>query len=198
MGSRSHLRTVSEGGQGPICGALSPSSSLSDKSEIPSPRGRPTRSLSLPNACPPTILLNTSDRRPSQTASSSPQSTPSPGLITPTDEFARPHIPLTHHAEASQEYDLASMFLSYPSLMGCDSTAFGPLCKEPTSTDACFTRQNLGNCGCLHEVASYNVLLELSLRLRKAADVLAHSASHQMGQQCRLHQHISELDMLTT
>jgi len=52
-------------------------------------------------------------------------------------------------------------------------------------------------CGCLHEVACYNIILELSFRLRRAVDVLARSASHQLGQTCHLHQRIFELDAMT-
>lgn len=196
--SRSH-RAGSELGQDPLnSNAPSPPSSLSDKSEAPSPNPSSTRSSSLANTYPSTILLSTGDRRRSKTASSSPQSTPSPVLVTPTDEFARSHISVTAQPDVHQEYDLTSMFLSYPGLMGCDTTSFGTLGKEPVSGGNCFLRSGNGHCGCLHEAQSYNVLLELSLRLRRAADTLSRSASHQLGQQCQLHQRIADLDDFTT
>ncbi|KAJ7210536.1 hypothetical protein GGX14DRAFT_625977 [Mycena pura] len=62
-------------------------------------------------------------------------------------------------------------------------------------TDHMFVRRG-GNCGCLNDVACYNVVLELSLRLRKAADVLARSPSHSScPSDCTLNTHISDLDM---
>lgn len=190
--SRSHLRASSEGSQDQsTSNAPSPPSSLSDKSEISSPSACSTRSSSLAKTYPPTILLSTGDRRLSQAASSSP----SPALVTPTDEYARSHVSI---AEPSQDYDLSSIFLTYPGLMNCDTASFGTLSKEPLSGDSCFLKPSMGHCGCLHETSSYNVLLELSLRLRKAADVLARSASHQLGQQCPLNQRIAELDIFTT
>ncbi|KAJ7622897.1 hypothetical protein DFH06DRAFT_760176 [Mycena polygramma] len=51
-----------------------------------------------------------------------------------------------------------------------------------------------GNCGCMTESACYNTVLELSLRLRKAADVLARSPSHSSHSDCPLNNHISDLD----
>ncbi|KAJ7464616.1 hypothetical protein FB451DRAFT_442583 [Mycena latifolia] len=53
-----------------------------------------------------------------------------------------------------------------------------------------------GRCGCLNEAACYNVVLELSLRLRKAADVLARSPSHSANSSCALNAYILELDAL--
>ncbi|KAJ6451696.1 hypothetical protein C8R47DRAFT_298002 [Mycena vitilis] len=44
-------------------------------------------------------------------------------------------------------------------------------------SDHGYVRQG-GNCGCLNEAACYNVVLELSARLRRAAEVLARSPSH--------------------
>jgi hypothetical protein len=59
--------------------------------------------------------------------------------------------------------------------------------------DHMFVRRG-GNCGCLNEAACYNAVLELSLRLRKAADVLARSPSHSSYPGCALNTHISDLD----
>ncbi|KAJ7698952.1 hypothetical protein B0H17DRAFT_316487 [Mycena rosella] len=53
-----------------------------------------------------------------------------------------------------------------------------------------------GTCGCLNEATCYNVVLELSLRLRKAADVLSRSPRHSMNSACALNTYISELDTL--
>ncbi|KAF5355136.1 hypothetical protein D9756_005337 [Leucocoprinus leucothites] len=199
---RTHTRMRSGGGQESGSNVPSPPSSLSDKSEVSSPGGQSTRSASsLTNTYPPTIILNSADRHLSQTASSSSQSTPSPGLITPPNELSSSHISLAFPSEASQEYDLASMFLSYPGLMGYEPTSLSSsLGKGTMPGDPRFQKPSISQCqcGCLQEAASYSVLLELSLRLRKAADVLARSTSHRMGQQCHLHQRISDLDRITS
>jgi hypothetical protein len=54
------------------------------------------------------------------------------------------------------------------------------------------------HCACLTEPTNYHALLELSLRLRRAADILARSSHHCSGSFCHLLQRIAELDMLTT
>ncbi|KAJ7108874.1 hypothetical protein C8R43DRAFT_185709 [Mycena crocata] len=59
--------------------------------------------------------------------------------------------------------------------------------------DHMFIRRG-GNCDCLNESACYNAVLELSLRLRRAADVLARSPSHLTNSDCALNTHISDLD----
>ncbi|KAJ7073244.1 hypothetical protein B0H15DRAFT_65404 [Mycena belliarum] len=51
-----------------------------------------------------------------------------------------------------------------------------------------------GICGCLNETVCYNVVLELSIRLRKAADVMARSPSHSINSSCALQSYIMELD----
>ncbi|KAJ7763549.1 hypothetical protein DFH07DRAFT_395358 [Mycena maculata] len=62
-------------------------------------------------------------------------------------------------------------------------------------TDHMYIRRG-GDCGCLNEVACYSVVLDLSLRLRKTADVLARSPSHAITSGCALSTRISELDTL--
>jgi len=121
-------------------------------------------------------------------------STPSPpGLLTPTDEY-----PLTHVGVAGmdsltlpQDYDLASMLLTYPSVMGCANNSLG---------SSVFDKEHGSHCGCLREPSNYHVMLELSLRLRKASDVLSRSPIHRLGGYhfCLLHQTISNLDNFMT
>ncbi|KAJ7158291.1 hypothetical protein C8R43DRAFT_995321 [Mycena crocata] len=53
-----------------------------------------------------------------------------------------------------------------------------------------------GKCGCLDEAACYKVVLDLSLRLRKAADVLARFPGHPNNSVCVMNTRISELDTL--
>lgn len=148
---------------------------------------------------PPALSL---EHRPSSSQSSyyyasSPQSTPSPALMTPTEEFPQTHPSIGHHPEISTDYDLAAMFLAYPGLAGCEESNFG-LLKTGHADDSCFLKQHGGHCGCLHDPTNYNVVLELSIRLRKAADILARSASHHMGSNCLLNQRISDLDTFAT
>ena len=52
----------------------------------------------------------------------------------------------------------------------------------------------LGHCGCASETNPYIVLLELSLRLRKASEVVGHHYKHFSGSPCILNQKIAELD----
>lgn len=54
------------------------------------------------------------------------------------------------------------------------------------------------HCGCLNDSLSYTVVLELSLRLRKAAETLQNSPKHTPGSTCQINQRIAELDRLTT
>ncbi|KAF8161136.1 hypothetical protein B0H34DRAFT_654203 [Crassisporium funariophilum] len=145
---------------------------------------------------PPSIHLPTgiNSRRKSPYQQNSPLSTPSPPLLTPTDEYPLSHIGISGQGSLpmSQDFDLASMFMTYPGLMGCSDNSFGPM--NENRPDSFHTKHSGGHCGCLHEPTSYTVMLELSLRLRKASDVLSRSTNHQIGGLCHLHQRISDLD----
>ncbi|KAH9171156.1 hypothetical protein EDB89DRAFT_1887277 [Lactarius sanguifluus] len=55
----------------------------------------------------------------------------------------------------------------------------------------------LSECGCLSEVANYQAVLELSLRLRCAAEVLNRHPQHSNSSMCLLKQRIAELDVFT-
>ena len=54
-------------------------------------------------------------------------------------------------------------------------------------------RAGLGYCGCANETNPYIVLLELSLWLRKASEVVGHHVKHLSGSTCVLNQKITEL-----
>jgi len=120
----------------------------------------------------------------------SPDSPLSPALLTPNDDYPLSHISTQGSLALSSDYDIASMFLAYPSLIGCGEGHF------PSSPEG--RGKQISHCGCLHETSSYNAMLELSLRLRKACEFLSKSASHQVGGHCQLHQRVSELDAFTT
>ena len=90
-----------------------------------------------------------------------------------------------------QDYDLASMLLAYPSVMGYANNSLG---------SGIFDKEHGSHCGCLREPSNYHVMLELSLRLRKASDMLSRSPIHRLGGYhfCLLHQTISNLDNFMT
>ncbi|KAF9227399.1 hypothetical protein BS17DRAFT_775416 [Gyrodon lividus] len=136
-----------------------------------------------------------------------PLSTPESAIMTPTDEYSRTQVMVAGEQQLSRDLDFASIFMSYPGLMGCDEgRRHGILPTDALNEqydDPCLPKHNHGrfvdsHCGCLNEVASYNVVLELSLRLRKAANVLSRSANHRFHSGCLLHQGIAELDTLAT
>ena len=84
------------------------------------------------------------------------------------------------------------MFFPYPGPSRCEDS-YGIL-KANQVDESCFITQHGGHCGCLQETASYKVVFELSIQLRKAADILAHSVSHHLGSYCPLNQRIADLD----
>ncbi|KAI0753946.1 hypothetical protein BC629DRAFT_1554409 [Irpex lacteus] len=63
-----------------------------------------------------------------------------------------------------------------------------------THSDPCHMHHDRGHCGCLTDATSYSVVLELSLRLRRAAEVLSHDAKHRASPNCPIHQRITDLD----
>lgn len=141
----------------------------------------------------PVIRLQSPDARGSRTpfSPSSPIGGSSTGLATPTDDYAYSPVGIAG-PNSLQDYDLASMFLNYPGLMtGPDSGTF------PSIPENRYNKSG-SHCGCVQDQSSYNTMLELSLRLRKATDVLSRNPNHQMGGFCQLHQRVSELDSFTT
>ncbi|KAI0093057.1 hypothetical protein BDY19DRAFT_405215 [Irpex rosettiformis] len=61
-------------------------------------------------------------------------------------------------------------------------------------SDPCLMHHDRGHCGCLSDSTSYGVVLELSLRLRRAAEVLSHDVKHRASPNCPIHQRIADLD----
>ncbi|EIN11308.1 hypothetical protein PUNSTDRAFT_98398, partial [Punctularia strigosozonata HHB-11173 SS5] len=142
--------------------------------------------------------------------------TPSPSARTPIQDFP----PDMNHGDAAAHFgldqDLASLlavscqglvdvhegilesmpdhFAEGSSPMNAGHTpsdiAFHELCDTQTAMQA--------HCACLTEPTNYHALLELSLRLRRAADILSRSSHHCSGSYCHLLQRIAELDLLTT
>ncbi|KAF5370653.1 hypothetical protein D9758_001996 [Tetrapyrgos nigripes] len=126
----------------------------------------------------------------SSPVSNSPPATPSP--LTPVYCDFPSSNALFSTAPHSPELDLNSFFSLYPELWG-SADAVNQVFRHEQGNQLCD-----GDCSCLLEAPSYSVLLELSLRLRKAAETLSQSPSHLPGSRCSLNQRIRELDSLAT
>lgn len=111
--------------------------------------------------------------------------------MTPIDEYTQTQSLIA----GAGEFDFASIFMSYP---GSIEFGYSPEHNNLQAEggiladhlDDTYRSKYRGHCGCLTEGPSYNVVLELSLRLRKAADILLRSDN------CCLSQRINELDAL--
>ncbi|KAG2143001.1 hypothetical protein DEU56DRAFT_792909 [Suillus clintonianus] len=128
---------------------------------------------------------------------SCPLSTPSPCIMTPIDEYTHTQAFIAGEQPLTGEFDFSSIFMSYPGLIGFENSpgydtpqVAGDVFADHLD-DTCRFKTR-GHCGCLTERSSYDVVLELSLRLRKAADILLGSGN------CSLNQRIFELDALAT
>lgn len=179
----------------PIVPSPPSSASSSEKADSPPLNARPLRSPAVvkANVYPSIPHIDESQQQPSYC--SSPQSIPSPSLMTPTEEFSQPHVGVVGHPDGQHDYDISTMFLPYPGLMGCEDSYMS---RHDSVDDPAFHKHRGGHCDCLHEPSNYNVVLELSLRLRKAADILSRSPKHYLGTNCSLHHRISELDTFAT
>ncbi|KAH7888742.1 hypothetical protein F5I97DRAFT_2004540 [Phlebopus sp. FC_14] len=167
-----------------------------------------------PEACTPfpELSLDCSSGAPGAYSSyfglSSPLSTPSSAVMTPTDAYSPP-ITIAGDQRLPHDLNLASIFMSCPGSGGRDD-GLGYIERALRSSGildhddaACLAKPNPGrlvegHCGCLNEAASYNVVLELSIRLRRAADVLRRASSHRFHNGCTLNQKIIDLDILAT
>jgi len=178
---------TNEKGQASASGGPSPSSPLSESE--PEVSLSDSCSLLMAHTYPSVICLDEID---GHKTSSPVQNTPLPGLGTVAGVFPS-------QSDVFSGYDLVSeLNLSCPgSTEYSPFTSLSPVNKGSVPMDQDAQKMCVNQCGCLHEVACYNILLELSFRLRRAVDVLTRSASHQLGQTCHLHQRISELDTIT-
>jgi len=123
-------------------------------------------------------------------ACSSPVNTPSPLCLSPIEAQAS--------MGSGSDYDLSSMFST--DKLGLDDGLFSDIWDRLIRPDSiCSTSPSGEHCGCLHDPANYNVVLELSIRLRKAADTLGRSTNHCAGtSSCAINQNIAELDRFTS
>ncbi|TRM69912.1 hypothetical protein BD626DRAFT_20387 [Schizophyllum amplum] len=132
----------------------------------------------------------TSQTPPLSTSSASPYTPNSPSsLPSPVDELVLSYIgsdlSSATLASAFPSSDLVSQWMATG-----DLSAF----LNPQLANSCVDNAHGDHCGCLHDSATYGAILELSLRLRKAAEVL--SRSHTSQGVCRLHQRVAELDSM--
>lgn len=138
----------------------------------------------------------------------SPPSAPSTGIVTPTEEYPQLRVAVAGDQPLDNDIDLMSLFMPCPEILACDEGRghVDRVLQANTHSqhaEPCSIKYNHGqfldgHCGCLNEAASYNVLLELSLRLRKAADILSHSANHRFNHVCPLNHKIVDLDAFAT
>ncbi|KAG2078990.1 hypothetical protein BDR04DRAFT_1146667 [Suillus decipiens] len=163
-----------------------------------SPHGRSTLTFS----GPPADLTNTSAPSfPYFSSTSTPLSTHSPPITVLGDEYAQTRALVPGEQSLAGELDFASILMSYSGLIGCeDNLGYNIINDHLDGTyrsEHCYDTSAHSYCGCLTDGSSYNAVLELSLRLRKAADILSRSAYHHLGSNnCALNQRIVELDGL--
>jgi hypothetical protein len=127
-------------------------------------------------------------------------------VATPTDEFpvCPAFIEEDQHGITS-DFDFSTLFMSYPDMISYNEGSNTDH-RLPGLSPASITHYNKTcsssvedkHCGCLNENSSYSAVLELSLRLRKAAGILSRSANHRMGTRCQLQQRVAELDTYAT
>ncbi|KAI8993109.1 hypothetical protein BD414DRAFT_412762 [Trametes punicea] len=163
---------------------------------------------------PPARTRNSTPSSPSSTlgGTSSPSScppgfgTPSP-LATPSPEAHSPSMPYTSSgsdmfSSMLNPDDELSLLLSSCQTATNDSAADGYLNDMLetllTTPDACSGDHSQDHCGCLNEHTEYNTVLELSLRLRRATEILSQYAKHGAQSDCKVHRRIAELDRFTT
>ncbi|KAF5317137.1 hypothetical protein D9611_003821 [Ephemerocybe angulata] len=166
--------------------------SQSDRSPFLRPRHRPSRSSGIMTSV--NAYANAAVDPTPQGHSpfgQSPQSSPSPLVSTP-EEYARPQVTIS--SGLPQDYNLAAMLLSYPPHFAPHDEYTG-IPKESMDGYPHLVQQEQVYCGCAEESSTYGVLLEVSLRLRKAADMMARNSSHQhSGNCCPLYRQVSDLD----
>ncbi|KAI0789138.1 hypothetical protein C8Q75DRAFT_174060 [Abortiporus biennis] len=156
--------------------------------------GATANALGASSSSTPALTPSSSTSSPSPSNSASPLHTPpSPLCLTPIDTFSSNyHIP---SSLLSPPYlpDSGNLGNIFDSLLGPDGTSL----VDPYVMHS-HHHAVPGHCGCLQESVNYNVVLELSLRLRRAAEILRQSPKHNPIADCSLHQCISLLDRLTS
>ncbi|KAI0630263.1 hypothetical protein C8Q77DRAFT_1160618 [Trametes polyzona] len=137
---------------------------------------------------------------PSVFAPPSPLNTPSPAAHSPTDPTFCHGADIT--SMLTPDYDLSSLLTSCHTSTpgGAPDGYFNDMIESLlTTTNPCSGGHGAGDhCGCLNDHTSYSTVLELSLRLRRAVEVLSRYAKHGAQSDCKVHRGITELDRFTT
>ncbi|KAI0342114.1 hypothetical protein BDW22DRAFT_1429612 [Trametopsis cervina] len=197
---RAKLQLNTEAGSNPS----SPPRSCSEESEAsssssprihlhpptPSPSARASPQLSSRVAPLHIASSSAASSSSSSIGSPSPVDPPSPLGLSPGD------------ATGDSGYDFTSLLSSvYTDGTGMDNNfdnILEGLIRQDqlalSNPDPCHIHHERGHCGCLSDATSYSVVLELSLRLRRAAEVLSRDAKHRTASMCSLHQRITDLD----
>ncbi|KAI0314084.1 hypothetical protein OF83DRAFT_1085889 [Amylostereum chailletii] len=141
----------------------------------------------------------------------SPMSSHSPLVTTPRSEEGLPSFVVTSPSSSAMPHEdpMASFFSYFSDAEGFDGGQFGSVYDGAMHGVADDHMAVSGfchpehkslpvQCGCLMESANYSIVLELSLRLRRAAELLSRHPSHATGGLCLLKQRIHDLDALTT
>ncbi|KAF8829187.1 hypothetical protein HHX47_DHR3000934 [Lentinula edodes] len=127
--------------------------------------------------------------------STSPPSSPSSSANTPPGDSSSPHAMINDDPTGLRDLDIFAQSLPF---LGYSEDNL-VMHQQFTGLGAVKTPYSVGQpCNCVLEPSNYHTMLELSLRLRKAAALLARSPHHQVGGHCLLNQRLSELDALTT
>lgn len=127
----------------------------------------------------------------------SPLSSPSPVAATPPSDNGLSHVTINDGSGELTGMDLSSIFAQGPPFTGYEdnANAHGQYGNNVAATKSpCYAVQP---CNCLLDASNYQTMLELSLRLRRAAGVLEQFPLHKAGGYCHLQQSLSELDSLT-
>lgn len=123
---------------------------------------------------------------PHSTSASSPQ----PSSSSSSDVYIG--VP-SHTPHGPTEHDPSALFTPSLQQEPPKPDVLAQLTDRLASIKAC-EPDRLGHCGCANETSSYIVLLELSLRLRKASEVVGQHFKHFPGSTCSLNQKITEFD----
>lgn len=127
------------------------------------------------------VNVSSSHVRPSLQGCSSPL------VSTPVEEYVRQPAVISNG-----EYDLAAMLLSYQPTYG-SYDEYGGASRDSDGYPHLAQSDQI-SCGCAEETPTYSVLLELSVRLRKAADMMSRNPSHTCSGNCSLHRQVADLD----
>ncbi|KAH9858817.1 hypothetical protein C2E23DRAFT_21481 [Lenzites betulinus] len=176
----------STSGHSPAYFALPPKSPVHARARTPA---SPSASLEAPSG---------PSAGPSGFAPPSPLNTPSPVAHSPTELFPGPGADAIS-SMLSSDYELSSFLASCHAPVhgeGYLNDMFESLLTTPDPCPAGHSPED--HCGCLNDHASYSTVLELSLRLRRAVEVLSRYAKHGAQSDCKVHRGISELDRFTT